>query len=99
MADATQQSLVAVAQGDMSHTDVIPEFGLGEVTFPVKLFYLLRATGLCATSSEARRQISGGAVKLNGLKVEAVEQSIAEAEELLGQVLQVGKKRFVRFIP
>lgn len=99
VADATQQSLVAVAQGDMSHTDVIPEFGLGEVTFPVKLFYLLRATGLCATSSEARRQISGGAVKLNGLKVEAVEQSIAEAEELLGQVLQVGKKRFVRFIP
>ncbi|NJK40718.1 MAG: tyrosine--tRNA ligase [Acaryochloridaceae cyanobacterium SU_2_1] len=99
VADATQQSLRAVTQGDMSQIDVIPEFSLEPISFPVKLFYLLSATGLCASSSEARRQINGGAVKLSGIKMEEVDQSIAEAEALLDQVLQVGKKKFIRFVP
>ncbi len=95
----TQQSLAAVVkQQDMSQTALIPEFSLETVTFPVKLFYLVSACGLCASSSEARRQIKGGAVRIDGEKVAQSDQAIETAAELEGKVLQVGKKKFIRFI-
>ena len=95
----TQQSLAAVVkQQDMSQTALIPEFSLETVTFPVKLFYLVSACGLCASSSEARRQIKGGAVRIDGEKVAQGDQAIETAAELEGKVLQVGKKKFIRFI-
>ena len=98
VANQTQQSLVAVSQGDMSQTDVIPEYSLTEVTFPAKLFYLLSDSGLCSSSSDARRQIKGGAVKLNGSKITDVDQTLSEPNDLVGNVLQVGKKKFIRFV-
>lgn len=99
IANETQQSLAAmVTQGDMSQTDVIPEFSLAEVTFPAKLFYLLSASGLCSSSSDARRQIKGGAVKLDGTKITEVDQTYDQPGDLIGTVLQVGKKKFIRFI-
>nr|WP_316964573.1 tyrosine--tRNA ligase [Acaryochloris sp. CCMEE 5410] len=99
IANETQQSLAAmVTQGDMSQTDVIPEYSLAEVTFPAKLFYLLSASGLCSSSSDARRQIKGGAVKLDGTKITVVDQTYKQPDDLIGMVLQVGKKKFIRFI-
>ncbi|WP_299414415.1 tyrosine--tRNA ligase [Acaryochloris sp. IP29b_bin.148] len=99
IATETQRSLAAmVTQGDMRQTAVIPEYSLADVTFPAKLFYLLSASGLCASSSEARRQIKGGAVKLDGSKITDVDQTLAVPEDLIGHVLQVGKKKFIRFI-
>lgn len=99
IANETQQSLAAmVTQGDMSQTDVIPEYSLAEVTFPAKLFYLLSASGLCSSSSDARRQIKGGAVKLDGTKITTVDQIYDQPDDLIGTVLQVGKKKFIRFI-
>jgi tyrosyl-tRNA synthetase len=47
----------------------VPEASLAEVNFPAKAFYLLSAVGICASSSEARRQIQGGGVKLDGEKL------------------------------
>ncbi|PZD72262.1 Tyrosine--tRNA ligase [Acaryochloris thomasi RCC1774] len=95
----TQKSLAAVVtQQDMSQTDLIPEFSLATVEFPAKLFYLVSACGLCASSSEARRQIKGGAVRIDGEKVAQSDQVISSTAELDGKVLQVGKKKFIRFI-
>jgi tyrosyl-tRNA synthetase len=95
----TQQSLAAVVkQQDMSQTDLIPEFSLATVEFPVKLFYLISTCGLCSSSSDARRQIKGGGVRINGEKVAQGDQIILSAAELEGKVLQVGKKKFIRFI-
>jgi tyrosyl-tRNA synthetase len=72
---------------------------LGAVNFPAKAFYLLSALGLCASSSEARRQIQGGGVKLDGLKLADPNQEFATAEELSGRVLQLGRKTFRRLVP
>ena len=47
-----------------------------------------------ASSSEARRLISGGGVRLDGEPVAAFELPRAE---LAGRVMQVGRRRFVRF--
>ena len=46
----------------------VPEASLAEVNFPVKAFYLFSAVGICASSSEARRHIKGGAARLEGEK-------------------------------
>jgi len=47
------------------------------------------------STSEARRLIQGGGVKLDGEPVEAGQLDVA-LDELAGRVLQVGKRRFVR---
>jgi tyrosyl-tRNA synthetase len=55
------------------------------------------ASGLCASSSEARRQVQGGAVRLNGEKLGDPDQIFEAPAALDGQVMQLGKKKFVRF--
>ena len=74
----------------------VPEASLTEVNFPAKAFYLLSAVGLCASSSEARRQIKGGAARLDGQKIVDPNREFASSEELEGKVLQLGKKTFRR---
>jgi tyrosyl-tRNA synthetase len=93
-----QQDALTLTQGEAQAAEAVPEFSLAEVGFPAKLFYLLGATPLCATSSEARRQIAGGAVRLDGDRIEDPALTFEQADELIGKVLQVGKKKFVRLV-
>jgi tyrosyl-tRNA synthetase len=76
----------------------VPEASLVGVTFPAKAFYLLSAVGICASSSEARRQIQGGGVKLDGEKLLDPTREFASPAELDGKVLQLGKKTFRRLV-
>jgi hypothetical protein len=76
----------------------VPVASLAAVNFPAKAFYLLSAVGICASSSEARRQIQGGGVKLDGDKLADPNQEFATADELDGKVLQLGKKTFRRLV-
>ena len=94
-AQAQQDALTLIA-GQAQAAEAVAEFSLSEVGFPAKLFYLLGATPLCASSSEARRHIKGGAVKLDGEKMMDPSQTYESADELVGKVLQIGKKKFVR---
>ena len=90
--------LVAGASGSGAADADVPEASLAAVNFPAKAFYLLSAVGLCASSSEARRQIQGGGVKLDGEKLSDPNQEFAAAAELEGKVLQLGKKTFRRLV-
>ncbi len=92
-----QQAAINLVQGAGTQSESVPEFSLSNVQFPLKLFYLVSASGLCKTSSEARRQIQGGAVKLEGVKLEQVDQIFETPDELIGKVLQLGRNKFVRF--
>ena len=76
----------------------IPEASLAGVSFPVTAFYLLAALKLCKSSSDARRQIEGGGVRLDGEKLTDPAREFASAEELHGRVLQLGKKTFRRLM-
>ncbi|OAB59598.1 tyrosine--tRNA ligase [Phormidium willei BDU 130791] len=92
-----QQAAMSLVGGDMSTgADAVPEFSLSGVEFPAKLFYILGASGLCQSSGEGRRQIQGGAVRLDGDRITDVNASFESAADLAGKVLQVGKKKFVR---
>ncbi len=81
-----------------SSLSIVPEYSLAKIDFPVKLFYLLKLTGLCASSGEGRRQIKGGAVRLEGEKVTDINAEFESADDLTGKTLQVGKKKFVRLV-
>ncbi|MDX2214282.1 MAG: tyrosine--tRNA ligase [Oculatellaceae cyanobacterium bins.114] len=93
-----QKAALALVQGDAKQADAVPEFSLADIQFPVKLFYLLSATGLCKSSGDGRRQIQGGAVKLDGDRVDNVDLTFDSGDDLNGKVLQVGKNRFVRLV-
>ena len=90
-AQKAQQAAVSLVQGNTKDTSSVPEFSLSQVKFPAKLFYILSASGLCQTSSEARRQIQGSAVRLDGDRLNSVDTSFNSPDELEGKVLQVGK--------
>lgn len=97
-AQQAQQAALSLVQGTGEPAEGVPEFALSEIEFPAKLFYVLAASKLCASSSEARRQIQGGAVKLDGEKIADVDQTFETPDELNGKVLQVGKKKFARLV-
>jgi tyrosyl-tRNA synthetase len=61
---------------------------------PLHLPKLLADTGLAPSTSEARRLIQQGAVKVNG---ELVAELDLAREKLSGALVQAGKRRFVRF--
>lgn len=96
-AQQAQKDAVNLVQGGGA-AESVPEFSLAEVNFPAKAFYLLGTTPLCASSSEARRQIQGGAVKLEGDRISDPNFTFETPEDLYGKVLQVGKKKFVRLV-
>jgi tyrosyl-tRNA synthetase len=91
-------TLVGGAAGTRSVDAEVPAASMAQVNFPAKAFYLLAAVGLCASSSDARRQIQGGGVKLDGVKLADPNQEFAAASALEGKVLQLGKKTFRRLL-
>lgn len=97
-AQQAQQAAMSLVQGDTTDKSAVPEFSLSGIQFPAKLFYILSASKLCPSSGEARRQIQGGAVRLEGDRINSVDLSFDSPQELDGKVLQVGKKKFVRLV-
>ncbi|MEN9214438.1 MAG: tyrosine--tRNA ligase [Gloeomargarita sp. DG02_5_bins_242] len=88
--------VAAAAQAALATAGEMPEFSLQGVTFPVKLFYLLAASGLCKSSSEARRQMQSGAVRLDEERITDPAWECADPQQLAGRVLKLGKSKFVR---
>jgi tyrosyl-tRNA synthetase len=91
-------TLVGGAAGQHAAAADVPEASLASVNFPARAFYLLSALGLCGSSSEARRQIQGGGVRLDGAKLVDPNQTFDTPADLEGKVLQLGKKTFRRLV-
>jgi tyrosyl-tRNA synthetase len=97
-AENAQRDSIALVGGQATRGESIPEFSVDNIIFPAKIFQILAATGLCSGSNDAKRQIQGGAVKLDGELIIDIDVALADADQLRGKVLQVGKKRFRRLI-
>ena len=76
----------------------IPEVSIEKIVFPVKLFYLLSALNLYKSSSESKRSIKGGAIKIDSKKVINPDLIFDSKENLDGKILQIGKKIIKRFV-
>ena len=96
-AQADAARLVGGAGGSGAADAEVPEASLASVNFPAKAFYLIGALGIGVTSSEAKRKIQDGGVRLDGQKLLDPNQEFASPAELQGKVLQLGKKTFRRF--
>jgi tyrosyl-tRNA synthetase len=95
---AANQAKEAADSGGKKGT--IPEFALAGIPqFPVKLAYLLNASGLCKSSGEGKRKIQEGGVYLDGDRITNVDTTFETPDELALKVLQVGKNKFVRLVP
>ena len=77
---AQQTAEAIVLQGNTTGGD-LAEYSLSQVEFPAKLFYILGATGLCKSSGEGRRQIQGGAVRLEGDRQTDVNVTFATPDD------------------
>ncbi|MEB3279676.1 MAG: tyrosine--tRNA ligase [Lyngbya sp.] len=93
-----QKAALNLTGGNVKQADAVPEFSLAEIEFPAKLFYILSASGLCKSGSEARRQMQGGGVRLDGDQITDADLTFDSINDLNGRVLQVGKKKFVRLV-
>jgi tyrosyl-tRNA synthetase len=74
----------------------MPEAAIPSAAVDGGSVYLPRALvelGLAGSRSEARRLITQGGVRINGNPITEDDQPL---EDLVGAVLQVGKRRFVR---
>jgi len=60
------------------------------------LWRIMVKTGLVVSTSEGRRQIEQGAVELDGKTIQAVGYTVTSSGE--SHLLQVGKRRFARFV-
>ncbi len=83
--------------GEKEEVTDIPVISLKEVKFPSKFFYLLSLLKLFKSSSEARRSITGGGVKLDSEKIVNPDIVFNSKDELVGKILQIGKKIIKRF--
>ncbi len=83
--------------GQKEKVGEIPEISLKEVVFPVKFFYLLSALKLFKSSSESKRSIKGGGVKIDSQKVINPDLVFNAKNDLEGKILQIGKKIIKRF--
>jgi len=72
----------------------MPEYGIAG---PMRVVDILANAGLTSGKNDAKRQIQGGAVRLNGDKVENFDSVLSP--DALPAVLQVGKRKFVRVVP
>jgi tyrosyl-tRNA synthetase len=99
VAQKAQADAATLVGGSAAAAADVPEASLSAVNFPAKAFYLLSAVGISASSSEARRQIKGGAARLEGEKITDPNLEFGSASELEGKVLQLGKKIFRRLVP
>ena len=75
----------------------IPKLSLSNCNFPVKLFYLLSTLKLYKSSSESKRSIKGGGVKIDSQKITDPDFIFESKDELVGKILQIGKKVTKRF--
>jgi tyrosyl-tRNA synthetase len=72
--------------------EAVPAFGLPG---PMPIGDMLVAAGLCDSKSQARRLVEQGGASLDGAVVADVGTTVAAR----GQVLRVGRRRFLRLVP
>ena len=95
-AEKAQSNAEKLVLGTQDFLEEIPEGSISKVNFPAKAFYLFSKMELCSSSSDARRQILGGGVRIDGEKIIDPNLEFETPDILIGKILQVGKKKFLR---
>jgi len=92
-----QSNCEKIFLGDNDKVGDIPIVELDGTNFPIKFFYLLSYLKFFNSSSEAKRAIKGGGVRIDNLKITNPDLVFSSIDELKGKIIQVGKKVTKRF--
>ena len=92
------ESLVFAGSTDVANMSniQIPEVSTDGVDFPCRLVNMLKTLKLVGSTSDARRKVKAGSVRLNGTKI-ADENTEVDAS-IRNQIIQLSKKDFYRFV-
>jgi tyrosyl-tRNA synthetase len=74
----------------------VPEISVESIEFPCRFVNMLKELNLVDSTSDARRKIKNGSVRLNGIKVIDENQNVDS--NVTGQIVQLSKKEFFRLV-
>jgi len=92
-----QSNCEKIYLGDNEKVGEIPIVDIDSVNFPIKFFYFLSYLKFFNSSSEAKRAIKGGGVRIDNLKITNPDLVFNSNKELKGKIIQIGKKITKRF--
>lgn len=72
------------------------ELSLSKINFPITLANLMKELELTNSTSEARRKINSGSVKINGVKITDEKHVISCESEINNKLLQLSRKLFFK---
>jgi len=74
----------------------VPEVSLESIIFPCRLANMLKDLNLVESTSDARRKIKAGSIKLNGTKI--LDENRIIDSSVSNQIIQLSKKEFFRLV-
>ena len=92
-----QSNCEKIYLGDNENVGDIPIVDLVNVEFPIKFFYLLSHLNFFNSSSEAKRAIKGGGVRIDNIKIVNPDLVFNSIQDLKGKIIKIGKKITKRF--
>ena len=92
-----QSNCEKIYLGDNENVGDIPIVDLVNVDFPIKFFYLLSHLNFFNSSSEAKRAIKGGGVRIDNIKIVNPDLVFNSIQDLKGKIIKIGKKITKRF--
>ena len=92
-----QSNCEKIYLGDNENVGDIPIVDLENVDFPIKFFYLLSHLNFFNSSSEAKRAIKGGGVRIDNIKIVNPDLVFNSIQDLKGKIIKIGKKITKRF--
>ena len=92
-----QSNCEKIYLGDNENVGDIPIVDLVNVEFPIKFFYLLSHLNFFNSSSEAKRAIKGGGVRIDNIKIVNPDLVFNSIQDLRGKIIKIGKKITKRF--
>jgi tyrosyl-tRNA synthetase len=96
LAQKNAEEIVLNLQSDNSSAE-IPEISIASIEFPIPLANLLKNLNLVSGTSDAKRRIKSGAIKLAGTKVEDDSIIIECSDDVTNQIIQLSKRELYRF--
>jgi len=92
-----QSNCEKIYLGENEKVGEIPIIDLDDINFPIKFFYLLSYLKFFNSSSQSKRAIKGGGVRIDNIKITNPDLIFNSIEELKGKIIQIGKKIKKRF--
>ena len=92
-----QSNCEKIYLGDNENVGDIPLVDLANIDFPIKFFYLLSYLNFFNSSSEAKRAIKGGGVRIDNIKIVNPDLVFNSIQDLKGKIIKIGKKITKRF--